>query len=96
MAKLLTLVGTDRIYQIVANRANNGMTAQDVRLGVFATAQGIPTEPDSALPTGTLTTRFLSGFTVSTGETTADLDIDQIQKNSVRAGGAKFVSARSN
>lgn len=46
MAKILLMVGNDRIYELVASRAGNGMTADDVRLSVIMAAGGRPLDPD--------------------------------------------------
>ena len=42
MAKVLLIVGNDRIYRMVATRAGNGMTADEVRLSVVMAAGGRP------------------------------------------------------
>lgn len=46
MAKLLTLVGTDRIYEMVAARMDNGTTADQVRLNILIAAEGRPLTAD--------------------------------------------------
>ncbi|MEL6573481.1 MAG: hypothetical protein AAFQ64_17615 [Pseudomonadota bacterium] len=91
MAKLLTIVGTDRIYGIVANRSGTGLTADQVRQSVDAVANGQPTQN---IVTARSVAIAESSRLIEIQDTNAS-DIDDIQKAAVRAGGAKFVPARS-
>lgn len=50
MAKVLMVVGNDRIYQLVAARAGQGMTADDVRLSVVMAAGGSPRDLRETAP----------------------------------------------
>lgn len=90
MAKLLTVVGTDQIYEMVASRVGNGLTADMVRQNVDAVATGAPSQV--VVTTQSVAIAESSRLLYIEDETP---DIDQIQKNAVRAGGAKFVTART-
>lgn len=90
MAKVLTLIGTDQIYEMVASRAGNGLTADLVRQNVDAVATGAPSQ---VVVTAQSVAIAESSRLLYIGDETTD--IDQIQKNAVRAGGAKFVTART-
>lgn len=91
MAKLLTIIGTDRIYEIVADRSGTGLTGDQVRQSVDAVANGQPTQN---IVTARSVALAESSRLIEVQDTSAP-DIDDIQKAAVRAGGAKFVPARS-
>lgn len=55
MAKVLMMVGTDRTYNLIASRAGNGLTADDVRLSVAMAAGGRPLLPDDSASSEDLT-----------------------------------------
>ena len=93
MAKLLMVVGTDRFYQMVADQSGTGISALEVRLNIIAAAEGVPVAQYNANATPEVSTEIATDTQLSNANTA--LDIDQIQKNSVRAGGAKFMSART-
>ena len=56
MAKLLMMVGTDRMYDLVADRSDTGLSADEVRLGVILAAEGTPLRADEVeTPTRSIT-----------------------------------------